>query len=121
MKLSIIISALILSGCGSAQLVSTRYKPKKIGTVKLTIPGPAQSGAVHKQANDIMKKFCAPQIPEITGTDSVSEIDGSYSSPHPFLKDSVSYDRREAPLLHFECVDKVDKIDARYGASPNVE
>jgi hypothetical protein len=99
----VLLVMLFLTGCGSAQLVSTRYRPKRMGTVKLDIPGPAQTTRVQRQAAEIMEQFCAPQKYEIVGTDQVSEIQGAYASP--FQRGAVNYGYKESPLVHFECVD----------------
>lgn len=62
------------------------------------------SYALEQQAMQIMTKFCAPQRYDVTGTDTVTEIDGAYSSGYGNLY-GTSYEKSNSPMLHFECVD----------------
>lgn len=98
MKYLLVLLMFSLSACGTAQLVSTRLKPVKSGTVKLSKPGVA----ARQRANELMARFCAPLNPKILGTDSVTETTGAYAVPGPYFT-GVSYDSQTSPLVHFEC------------------
>lgn len=103
---------LSLTACGSAQLVSTRYKPVKSGTVKLTTPG----SGVRERANQLMANYCAPQNPGVIGTDRMNEIIGGAS----FANGAFAYDNQSNPLIHFECTDGPAKWIERETYDPRV-
>lgn len=103
MRNLLVLSFLFLSACGTATLVSTRFKPTKSGTVKLQGQGLAGQSAARNMAPKVMANFCKPQRYEIVGTDSVSEIEGAYANP--MIKGAVNYGYTDSPLVHFECVD----------------
>lgn len=98
MRILFIFLFMVLTGCGSAQLVSSRFKPKKMGTVKLDIPGPGSKGMVQEQAEKIMTEFCAPEKYQLVGTDRQDQVEGAYAN-----KWGTSYQYQSMLYIHFEC------------------
>ncbi len=112
----LIFATLLLTGCASAQLVSTRFKPSKQGTVKLDWSGPIWRDTAYDAAKNVMNDFCAPLSPQIVGSDRTTQLQGAYANP--MMPGAVNYDYADRPLIHFECVTRESKAAEREPASP---
>lgn len=105
MKTSILIVAILtLAGCVSPPVLEVaRYKPTKGGVIKMPISDSPTWEKRHKEtASKVMKRFCAPDRPEITQITRGSINAGSTTT----LLNGMAFtqnDSEQTAHVHFSC------------------
>lgn len=104
MKSLTLICVVFLAGCAQAPILEVaRYKPAKGGVIKMPISdSPAWEKRHKEEAAKVMKRFCAPDRPEITEITRGSTVTGSTTSVISGIAFTQNDSERTAHV-HFSC------------------
>lgn len=108
-KLAFLILMFSIGCAHSPELVTARYKPKKMGVV--SVPDtwkPAYVRQNQRDATAIMRNFCAPLAPDVVEVSKDSKLAGSTTN-QVFGTSFTTADYKDSQLITFECVEGPEK------------